>query len=67
MQKADEKSRGGLGHRSSPANYSKLLEVSIRISMRGPALQNSIETAISAHLWPFKMDENCNAPSGEVE
>jgi hypothetical protein len=29
--------------------------------MRGPELQNSIKTAIPAHLWPFKMDENCDA------
>jgi hypothetical protein len=29
--------------------------------MRGLALQNSIKTAILAHLWPFKMDENCGA------
>jgi hypothetical protein len=29
--------------------------------MRGPALQNSIKTAVPAHLWPFKMDENCEA------
>jgi hypothetical protein len=49
------------GHRNSPAIYSKLLEVSIRIQMRGPTLQNSIKTAIPAHLWPFKMDENCQA------
>jgi hypothetical protein len=26
--------------------------------MRGPALQNSIKTAIPAHLWPFKANEN---------
>jgi hypothetical protein len=29
--------------------------------MRGLALQNSIKTAIPAHLWPLKMDENCDA------
>jgi hypothetical protein len=29
--------------------------------MRGPALKNSIKTAIPAHLWPLKMDENCDA------
>ena len=29
--------------------------------MRGPALQNSVKTAILAHLWPFIVDENCDA------
>jgi hypothetical protein len=29
--------------------------------MRGPALQNSMKTATPAHLWPLKMDENCDA------
>ncbi len=28
-----------------------------------PALQNSKKTAIPAHLWPFKMDENCEEMS----
>jgi hypothetical protein len=49
------------GHLNFPAIYSKLLEALIRIRMRGPALQNSIKTAIPAHLWPFKMDKNCDA------
>jgi hypothetical protein len=47
--------------RNSPASYSKLLEASIRIQMRGPVLQNSIKTPIPAHLWPFKVEENCDA------
>jgi hypothetical protein len=41
--------------------YSKQLEVSIMTHMRGPALQNSVKTAILAHLWPFIVDENCDA------
>jgi hypothetical protein len=49
------------GHRNSPAIYSQQLEVSIRIQMRGPVLQNSTKTAIPAHLWPFKVDGNCDA------
>ncbi len=49
------------GHRNSSAIYSEQLEVLIRIQMRGLALQNSVETAIPAHVWPFKMDENCDA------
>jgi hypothetical protein len=28
--------------------------------MRGSALQNSIKKPVPAHLWPFKMDENCD-------
>jgi hypothetical protein len=31
--------------------------------MRGSVLQNSIKTAIPAHLWPFKVDGNCDALS----
>jgi rfaE bifunctional protein kinase chain/domain len=29
--------------------------------MRGPALQKSMKIALPAHLWPFKMDGNCDA------
>jgi hypothetical protein len=28
--------------------------------MRGSALQNSVKTPIPAHLWPFRVDENCD-------
>ncbi len=47
--------------RNFPAIYSQQLEVSIGIHMRGPMLRNSIKAAIPAHVWPFKIDENCDA------
>jgi hypothetical protein len=31
--------------------------------MRGLALQNSLKTAIPAHLWPFTIDKNCDGLS----
>lgn len=49
------------GHRSSPAIYLETLEVSKRIKMCGQMKFNLMISATSAHFWPLKDRENCDA------